>query len=124
MLLGLGMLALSSTFQSIFDEMMVDFGMSMDISSLIAVAGGVMIALGAVFLFLGIKFCSRNPNKGIAIALLVIYIIGALSILTDPMLGVLPLILAILLVVYLVKLGKQDAPAQTQPQPTQTPTLM
>jgi len=61
-------------------------------------AGIIVLLLAVAKLILGIKFNGNKPNKGIAIALLVLNIVGAM--------GLLSVAVIVLTIVYLVLLGK------------------
>ncbi|MCL2587741.1 MAG: hypothetical protein FWE31_05955 [Firmicutes bacterium] len=91
-----------------------DMNFSGAVAAIFVSMGLVVLAISIAYLVLGIKFTSQKPNKGVAIALLVFYIIGSLSLFSfDPVIivsSLLSVAMAALLIVYLAKLGKQQQP--------------
>ena len=101
------------------------------------VAGIACLIVGVLWLVLGVKFTSRKPNKGIAITLIVFYLIGSASLfdgiavlmngsvtMSDGLItlamGGFCVLMVVFLILYLVLLGKRGSQFdQPQMQPTQ-----
>ena len=86
------------------------------IGAMILFGGLIVLAISIILIVLGSKFCSRKPNKGIAITLIVIYGLETLSLLGGNPAGILGAAMLALCIVYLVLLGKQNK-QQVAPQP-------
>ena len=91
------------------------------IASLIMI---ICVAVGIVFLVLGIKFCSTKPNKGIAITLIVLYGLAVLGLTFSTGFGgilvIAQLALSITYLVLLIKSEKNQPQVQlAQPQAAQ-----
>jgi len=143
---GLGILG--NVAESITDMFAQLGAMLMGIVGVIMIIGGIVcLVIGILWLVLGVKFTSRKPNKGIAITLIVFYLIGSTSIydgivalmsgsvtvddgLITLCVGAFCLLMAVLLILYLVLLKKSESrgnqqqvqPTQHMQQPMQPPT--
>jgi hypothetical protein len=84
-------------------------GFAASIQMYMIIIGIVMLVLGIVYLILGIKFCSRNRNLGIAIALLILYALGAAGFMFDIITGIVSLVLIGLLIAYIIMSGRRAA---------------
>jgi len=124
---GIGITIMGLMGAAFVNDIAGDLNFSGTIAVFFAIIGAIALAIGIIFLVLGIKFCSHKPNKGIAITLLVFYIIGAFSVIGGVetlVAGLISILCVVFLIIYLVKLGKhqpatfnaQDPFDQSQPQ--------
>jgi len=110
---GIFLLVFLIAFKDIFKEMleMIEsemvlyddswtLGFLTDFMQTIFIVGGVIsLVVGLVYLFLGIKFCSGKPDKGIAITIIVFAFMS---------LSIISIIKIVFLFMYLGKLGNQQ----------------
>jgi len=98
-LVGILLIAMRAISNNVFDEFRDSGDMMFPSSffySVLTFMGVMLLALGIVYIILGIKFTSHKQDKGIAITLLVFCFLG---------LNVITIIMIVFLFIYLSKLG-------------------
>ena len=120
---GIMLIAGNSLFAGMFVGALGDeyYDLAGLVHAMAVVAGVIVIGLGAMFLFFAIKMLSSNPNRGIAITLLVFAYIAAIDIFTFSVYGIIMglvnLALVIMLHIYLARLKNEQEQFALSNQP-------
>lgn len=110
----LGLADIMGDLDEIFD--VIGTGITVFFMVVFAIAGLIMIAFGALYLAAGIVFTKRRPQRWLAIILIILNAFGALNFLFALMslqpvgilIGLIPVVCLVLLIIYLVQLGKRQ----------------